>query len=52
MSQQKRMRCPQCKGVGVYDKIEDRFFCMDCGFDSKQEPKFTSADAHHAMTGE
>lgn len=34
---QKRMICPTCGGVGIYDDEKDRFFCMDCGFDSKGE---------------
>lgn len=31
---QKRMKCPECDGVGIYDEEQDRFFCMDCGYDS------------------
>ena len=34
---QKRMMCPKCQGVGIYDDEQDRFFCMDCGFDSQEE---------------
>lgn len=33
---QKRMKCPRCFGVGIYDSKEDRFFCLDCGYDSKK----------------
>jgi len=36
---QRRMRCTKCHGLGIYDKEADRFFCMDCGFDSKEERK-------------
>lgn len=31
---QQKMKCPKCDGVGIYDKEQDRFFCMDCGYDS------------------
>jgi DNA-directed RNA polymerase subunit RPC12/RpoP len=34
---QRRMRCPECSGIGIYDSEQDRFFCMDCGFDSKDD---------------
>ncbi len=34
---QKQMKCPKCGGVGVYDDEQDRFFCMDCGYDSAEQ---------------
>jgi len=32
---QKKMICPECGGIGIYDDELDRFFCMDCGLDSE-----------------
>ena len=34
---QRRMTCSMCDGVGIYDDVQNRFFCFDCGFDSRDE---------------
>jgi hypothetical protein len=49
---QQRMGCPVCHGVGLYDKTQDRFFCMDCGFDSTEDLPNVTLDSRLRNNGD